>query len=242
MNQQRISPSFHLDVADDARRGPVRLVVIQGDRQPAVDASDEPMVMTMPHLLVREAIALLVLSLGLVGLALFVDAPLEELANPLKTPNPAKAPWYFLGLQELLHYYPPVVSGVLIPGFVLFALAVIPYFHINLQRPALWPGPSARKLAVLWLTVAGLSALFLFTGAHPVWPVVVPLWLVALAMSVPGVVAKREGAIGWLADRSLAFWIYLWFLLASLTLTVIGIAFRGPGWEFTLPWREGIYL
>ena len=50
------------------------------------------------------------------------DAPLEELANPLQTPNPAKAPWYFLGLQELLHYFPPVVAGVLIPALVVLAL------------------------------------------------------------------------------------------------------------------------
>jgi hypothetical protein len=70
----------------------------------------------------------------LVVIALIWNAPLESLADPTHTPNPAKAPWYFLGLQELLHYFPPVVPGVLIPGLVMMALIVIPYF--NCSRPS----------------------------------------------------------------------------------------------------------
>jgi hypothetical protein len=235
------APQFQLDVDDNAGKAPVRLVVIQGDRQPAVDASDEPMVMTMPHLIVRESIALVSLSLVLVVLALFVDAPLEEIANPDKTPNPAKAPWYFLGLQELLHYYPPIVSGVLIPGLVVLALAVIPYFEINLERPALWRERTRSKLVYLWAAVAALSAVFMFTSAHPVWPIVIPLWLVGGAMTVPALAPREHGFVGWLGNRSLAFWIFVWFLVSATALTVIGVAFRGPGWEYTLPWKHGIY-
>jgi hypothetical protein len=235
------APRFELEAGDESRQTPVRLVVIQGDRQPAVDVSDEPLVMTFPHLLVREAIALLVLSLVLVLLAIFVDAPLEELANPQKTPNPAKAPWYFLGLQELLHYYPPIVSGVAIPGLVILALVVIPYFDVNLERKAFWETRARWKLSAGWLAVATLSALFLFTGSHPVWPVVVPLWVVGGLMTLPALLPAGDGWIAWLGDRSLSFWIFFWFLLASTALTVIGVAFRGPGWEYTLPWRDGIY-
>jgi len=232
---------YSLETDDNARKAPVRLVVVQGESEPAVDASDEPQVMSMPHLFLREGIALVVLSLGLVLLAIFVDAPLEEIANPLKTPNPAKAPWYFLGLQELLHYYPPIFSGVLLPGLVVLALVVIPYFNVNLKREALWQTRTRSKLAYLWASVAALSAIFLFTGAHPVWPIVLPLWLVAVLMTLPALYPRRQGAIAWLGDRSLAFWIFLWFLLASVALTVIGVFFRGPGWQFTLPWRDGIY-
>jgi hypothetical protein len=232
---------FQLDTADDARRAPVRLVVLQGEQRPAVDAAEEPMVMTMPHLLIREGIALLALSLFLVLLAVLFDAPLEEMANPQKTPNPSKAPWYFLGLQELLHYYPPIVSGVLIPGLVVMALVVIPYFDINLERRAFWEINRRKKLLGLWLAVAGLSAVFLFTAAHPVWPIVGPLWAVAAAMTIPALGSAQGRIAGWLGDRSLAFWIFFWFMLSSITLTIIGVAFRGPGWGFTLPWREGIY-
>jgi hypothetical protein len=232
---------FDLQTGDDATRAPVRLVVVQGDRRPAVDADDEPMVMAVPHLVVREAIAFVSLSLVLVTLALFFDAPLEEIANPEKTPNPAKAPWYFLGLQELLHYYPPIVSGVLLPGLAVLALVVVPYFDINLRRDAFWRGSTGRKLGTLWASVAALSVGVNTTAAHPVWPVVLPLWAVAIAMTVPAVRRRDTGLVGWLGDRSLAFWIFLWFLLASTALTIVGVAFRGPGWEFTLPWRDGLY-
>ena len=232
---------YSLETDDNARKAPVRLVVVQGESEPAVDASDEPQVMSMPHLFLREGISLVVLSLGLVLLAIFVDAPLEEVANPLKTPNPAKAPWYFLGLQELLHYYPPIFSGVLLPGLVVLALVVIPYFNVNLKREALWKTRTRRKLAYLWTSVGALSAIFLFTGAHPVWPIVLPLWLVAVLMTLPALYPREHGASAWLGDRSLAFWIFLWFLLASVALTVIGVFFRGPGWQFTLPWRDGVY-
>jgi menaquinol-cytochrome c reductase cytochrome b/c subunit len=235
------APRFHLETVTDARQAPVRLVVVQGDSRPAVDATDEPMVMTMPHLMVREAIAFVSLSLTLVLLAIFVDAPLEEIANPQQTPNPSKAPWYFLGLQELLHYYPPIVSGVLLPGLVVLALVVIPYFNINLERQALWRERTTRKLVWLWLSVAALSVVLIVTPSYPMWPVVLPLWAVAAAMTVPAVIPRRTGLVGWLGDRSLAFWIFLWFLIASTALTVIGVAFRGPGWEYTLPWRDGIY-
>ncbi len=232
---------FKLETDENARQSPVRLVVVQGEQRPAVEVEDEPQVMTMPHLLVREGIALITFSLLLVLLAIFVDAPLEEMANPQKTPNPAKAPWYFLGLQELLHYYPPLISGVLLPGLVVLALVVIPYFNINLERKALWEENRARKLAYVWVSVAVLSAIFLFTGAHPVWPLVIPLWAVAMVMSLPAVFPQQGRFILWLGNRSLAFWIFLWFLIASVALTVIGVAFRGPGWEYTLPWRDGIY-
>lgn len=238
------SREFVLVEGEDARRDPVRLVVIQGEERPPVHALDEPMVMAFPHLLLREAIAFLALSVGLVVLALVADAPLEEIANPEKTPNPAKAPWYFLGLQELLHYYPPVISGVLLPGLVVLALAVIPYFDINLVRPALWAGPRVavrRRAAWFYGAVAGLTVVFIFTGAHPVYPVLGPLWFIAVLAGLPLLAPDSRWVGRWLGRRSLAFFLFFWFLLCAVTLTLIGVFFRGPGWSFTLPWRDGIY-
>lgn len=239
-------PQFTLTSATpDARKDPVRLLVVQGEARPAVDATDEPMVMTVPHLLVRELIALLAISLVLVIISLVFDAPLEELANAERTPNPAKAPWYFLGLQELLHYYPPVVAGVLIPGLVVFALVVIPYFDVNLQRAPLWASPDGardlRRLPALLGAVAVLTVVLLFSGAHAMWPAIGPLWCVAVLALLP-LAAPQAGWIGrWLAPRSLSFWIFSWFLLAAIALTATGVFFRGPGWQLTLPWRDGIY-
>ncbi len=223
---------------EDARERPVRLLVVQGDKRPPVDVTDEPQVMTFPHLLVREGIAFLALLLALVVMALLFDAPLEEMANPERTPNPAKAPWYFLGLQELLHYYPPVISGVVLPGLLITALAIIPYFNVNLKRRPLWEENRGRRLGVVWAAILGLCAVFFFTAAHPVWPAIVPALVVGAMMSLGATEALRST---WLGNRSLAFWIFFWFLLTATTLTIIGVFFRGPGWAFTLPWREGIY-
>src|SRR5207244_10676903 len=89
-------------------------------------------------LLLRESLACTGLVIAMVLVALFWDAPLEQLANPLLTPNPAKAPWYFLGLQELLHFFPPFVAGILIPTLVVIALVVIPYFNVNIEGAAIW--------------------------------------------------------------------------------------------------------
>jgi hypothetical protein len=227
--------------SDDATKDPVRLVVLQEEVRPPVDLHDEEMVMTFPHLLVRELIALVAASLVLVLLSLVFDAPLEELANAQKTPNPAKAPWYFLGLQELLHYYPPLVSGVVLPGLVVTGLIVVPYFPINLKRESIYRD-RAPMTVVLVLVVVGavLSALFYFTGAHPVWPLIGPTWLVGAMMIAPAFL-PASSVKEWLATRSVPYWVFFWFLVVGMALTVVGVFFRGPGWAFTLPWRDGIY-
>src|SRR5258708_1582547 len=84
-------------------------------------------------------------------LSLPIDAPFRDPVNPNVTPNPAKAPWYFLGLQELLHYFPPTTAGVLVPGFVLVALAVLPYIDRNPSRAY-----ADRKVAIVTFTMFGV--------------------------------------------------------------------------------------
>jgi hypothetical protein len=233
--------SFVATPGTNATGTPVRLLVVQGEERPPVDVTDEPMVMTMPHLVVRELIALLALSLILIVLSLVANAPLEEIADATRTPNPAKAPWYFLGLQELLHYYPPLVSGVILPGLLVVALVVVPYFRINLERPPLPAANRLRVLLVLWSTVTVLSVLSYTTGAQPVWPFIGTLVVVGVAITIGEATRSQRRPLVWLRARSLAFWIFSWFLLTATVLTVIGVFFRGPGWAFTLPWREGIY-
>ena len=242
MSASEKPPEFVVVPGNDERAAPVRLLFVQGEARPAVDASDEPMVMTVPHLLVRELIAFLSLSLVLIVLALLWNAPLSEIADPTRTPNPAKAPWYFLGLQELLHYYPPLVSGVLLPTLLIIALAVIPYVRINLERAPLTEKAGALKATgALVATVAVLTLILFFTGSQPVWPLIGPLWAVASLMLVGMVSSSTGTAMRRIRSRSLPFWIFLWFFLAATTLTIIGVFFRGPGWRFTLPWRDGMF-
>jgi hypothetical protein len=87
-----------------------------------------------PHLVMRETIAALIAVILLIGLSMFVDAPLEEIADPFFSMNPSKAPWYFLGLQELLVYFTPWIAGVAIPVFVIIGLMAIPYIDVGRQE------------------------------------------------------------------------------------------------------------
>jgi len=87
-----------------------------------------------PDLVLRETIAALIAVILLMALSIFIDAPLEEIADPSFSMNPSKAPWYFLGLQELLVYFTPWIAGVVIPVFVIIGLMAIPYIDVGRQE------------------------------------------------------------------------------------------------------------
>ena len=103
---------------------------------------------TFPHLLIQELLSLIIVSAALTVFSIFVNAPLRELANPNLTPNPSKAPWYFLGLQELLRYFHPMVAGVLVPTLFFGLLFFVPYVDRN---PSTKPGD--RKMAMVLFTM-----------------------------------------------------------------------------------------
>jgi menaquinol-cytochrome c reductase cytochrome b/c subunit len=120
-------------------------------RQEAITRVEKPLedsVFVWPHLLVREFFAATAVMVMVTLLSLQINAPLQGPANPNVTPNPAKAPWYFLGLQELLHYFPPTTAGVLVPGLTLTALAVLPYVDRNPSRAY-----ADRKVAIVTFTM-----------------------------------------------------------------------------------------
>src|SRR6516162_436221 len=143
-------------LSSDAKKDPRRVVFVTKKTSARVVGERGPQLMTFPHLLIREAIAFQVLVIAMVIVALFWDAPLEQLANPLLTPNPAKAPWYFLGLQELLHFFPPLIAGILIPTLVVVALIVIPYFQVNIEGQAVWARLPGKRLWALLLVIGVL--------------------------------------------------------------------------------------
>jgi menaquinol-cytochrome c reductase cytochrome b/c subunit len=126
-----------------------------------------------PHLLIEEFVAMMVVFAALIVFSTFVNAPLRELANPNLTPNPSKAPWYFLGLQELLRYFHPLVAGISIPTFLLVGLAAVPFLDRN---PSVRPGD--RKLAITLFTIMFMfgatltiiGSFFRGPGYNWVWP------------------------------------------------------------------------
>jgi menaquinol-cytochrome c reductase cytochrome b/c subunit len=137
------------------------------------EARQEDKVNVWPHLLLREAVAAFAMFAFLTVFSVVVNAPLRELANPNLTPNPSKAPWYFLSLQELLRYFHPMVAGVTIPTVALLALMATPFFDKN---PSM--RPENRKLAILmftmflmfWAILVLAGSFFRGPGFNWVWP------------------------------------------------------------------------
>ena len=151
--------------------------------KPIQKAASEPVdkVNTWPHLMLPEFVSLMAMTAFLILLSAILQAPLLEEANPNVTPNPAKAPWYFLGLQELLSYWDPQIAGVMIPLVLGIAIwMAFPYIDRNPETH-----PSKRKFAIMF---------------------------------------------------------YTFFLAGAGVLTIIGVLFRGPGWNWTYPWIDGIWF
>jgi quinol-cytochrome oxidoreductase complex cytochrome b subunit len=149
------------------------LAVVKQEAITRVEKQLEDSVFVWPHLLVREFLAAMVMTVALTVVSIIINAPLREHSDPNLTPNPAKAPWYFLGLQEILHYFPPTVAGVLVPGGVLVALAALPYIDRNPSRAF-----EDRKLSISVFTIIAvffavatlMGSFFRGAGWQWVWP------------------------------------------------------------------------
>jgi menaquinol-cytochrome c reductase cytochrome b/c subunit len=156
------------------------LAVVKPEAIQKVERQPMDRVNVWPHLMAAEFVSLLVVMAILTFFSVAVDAPLRDLANFNQTPNPSKAPWYFLGLQELLRYFHPQVAGVTIPTVIIIALFAAPFIDRNPST-----SPDDRKLAIV---------------------------------------------------------LFSFFMLTFAVLTIIGMFFRGPGFNFTFPWQDGIFF
>jgi menaquinol-cytochrome c reductase cytochrome b/c subunit len=149
------------------------LTVVKSGSIQDVKALPQDKVHTWPHLLVVEFGAALFCTAFLLFFSIFVNAPFLGLANPNETPNPSKAPWYFLGLQELLTMFHPMVAGVLLPGMVLMVLILAPYVDKNPSNK-----PEDRKFAIsmmtihlmMWAVLVMIGSFFRGPGQNFVFP------------------------------------------------------------------------
>ncbi|GAB7025341.1 cytochrome b family protein [Geotalea toluenoxydans] len=116
-----------------------------------VERGPEDTVQTWPHLMVRELLLFLVVLVVILGVSLLFNAPLEEAANPLHSTNPAKAPWYFVGIQELVSYS-AFLGGIVVPIGIVLGLLLLPYLDRNPKGTGVWFSRD-RKLANLLFTV-----------------------------------------------------------------------------------------
>jgi quinol-cytochrome oxidoreductase complex cytochrome b subunit len=218
------------------------LMELAKGRTPAVDKDIENEVLSWPNLLLAEA-AVFFLCLAAVAVYSFsVDAPLKELANSLIPENPAKAPWYFLGLQELLSYS-AFMGGVGLPGLALLGLALIPYLDREEQHQGIWFSGREGKAVALQALVTGavvLIGILVFVinfGWFRNWWPNVPQLLITLIN--PGniwvafmivwslFVIRKTGS-----TRMGAIALFTLFLVSYVILTYVGTELRGPNWAF----------
>lgn len=227
---------FIAGVDSNAKKAPRRIVFITRRTSAQVKVESEEQMQTFPEVLFRAAVAIQLLAIVLVWTALLFNAPLEGLADPSHTPNPAKAPWYFLGLQEMLHYFPPVVAGVLVPGLVVMALVVIPYFKVNIEADGFFLKDRKKRLQLFYGVAV---ALVVFLGIFRVIVALVPTLIMAGLMLLASQSSRESSSRfrRYLAQRPLSYWVMTWFLFELVVLTAVGTFFRGPGWSFIWPWQ-----
>jgi quinol-cytochrome oxidoreductase complex cytochrome b subunit len=218
------------------------LAAIVRGRTPAVGRGPENTIPSMPHLFYAELAVLMLTLFICLALSLVADAPLKELANPMVPENPAKAPWYFLGLQELVAFS-AFMGGIGIPMIVLIGLGLIPYLDREQAGTGEWfGGPGGWPLVRNSMAFGFASALIIETlairyGWLREWFPDIPQ-LVITAINPGTVLTAAYAAYSlWLvrrynSSRAGALALFTCFLCGFVVLTIIGTYFRGPNWHF----------
>jgi quinol-cytochrome oxidoreductase complex cytochrome b subunit len=236
-------------VADDAAQLPDAsgtktwgLMCVVPDKTPATDADPEGTVSSWPYLLRAELLVFMVCMLICIVLGVAFDAPLKELANPAVPENPAKAPWYFLGLQEMVSYS-AFMGGLIIPATVVVGLALIPYLDREPEEVGVYfSGRLGRKVAfrsmVFGVAMAVLSvAIPVKFGWLRTWfpdisqAVIIlinPGSLLTAAYAIWSLIVLRDSG----STRMSAIALFTCFLAGFVVLTYVGMELRGPNWDF----------
>lgn len=134
------------------------MAIVEGDSFHVEEGSDET-VQSWPHLMVRELLVFLLVFVVILGVSLVFNAPLEEAANPLHSTNPAKAPWYFVGIQELVSYS-AFLGGIVAPVLIVLSLLLLPYLDRNPKGTGVWFSRD-RKIANTLFTLFVISMVVL---------------------------------------------------------------------------------
>jgi quinol-cytochrome oxidoreductase complex cytochrome b subunit len=214
-----------------------------------VDKGPDNTIFAFPIVAILELIIALGSTLFLVLFSLLKDAPLEELANPLITTDPAKAPWYFMGLQEMLEHMHPTLAGIILPVLAVGFLISIPYIDYSREGAGVWFTSKRGKRIVGWTalyTTIVMSGFVLLDNAFPprelfrdvlpnlVTQSILPGGVMALLVILPAIVLwkSKEGS----NPREIMLVLFTVLFFTAVVLTLTGFLFRGPGFELFLPW------
>lgn len=233
------------DIADssfqDEQKTYTLMCVAQGNPAQKKGKGPENTVLSWPHLIKAEMTVFMVVMAVLLLIGIFMNAPLKEAANPNIPENPAKAPWYFLGLQELVSYS-AFAGGMLIPGLVVLCLASIPFLDREEGISGRWPDKNERKLIMkscifsLIITVSMLVFVVNFGWLRNWIPGINQLWIIVFN---PGTILFTIFLFYYLfvtwftgSSRMGAVAGFSCFLISLIVLTYFGTIHRGPNWDF----------
>ena len=224
------------------------LVELMPGEGPLVGKGPDDTVFSFPIVLLWETVLLLGVTLFLFLFSLVKQAPLEAIANPLVTTDPAKAPWYFMGLQELLEHMHPLVAGVLIPAVLVLFLITLPYIDHSRVGAGVWfTSPRGKRIAgwtALYVLIVVPLYIFLdnlfslremLRGVVPQWVAqgLLPALIIAVIVSLPVLVLSR-----WKPTvREVMLALFTVLLVSAVIFTLTGFLFRGPGFKMFLPWQ-----
>ena len=215
-----------------------------------VDKGPDDTIFAFPVVAIIELILLIGSTFLLVLFSLLKDAPLEELANPLVTTDPAKAPWYFMGLQEMLEHMHPTLAGILLPTLAILFLILIPYIDHDRTGAGRWFTSKRGKRIVGWTaiyTVIAMTGFVLLDNAFPprelfrdvlpdlVTQSLIPGGVMTFLVVLPVLVLWRIGK-GSINAREGILVLFTVLFFTAVVLTLTGFLFRGPGFELYLPW------
>ena len=224
------------------------LVALMDRSSAQVDKGPEDTLFSFPVVLLWEFVLLLGVTLAIFLFSLVKQAPLEEIANPMVTTDPAKAPWYFLGLQELLEHMHPTLAGVIIPGLLVITLMALPYLDTSHDLPGRWFGSARGRRIVLWTavyTLVVMPAYILLDNAFSLRELLrgsAPQWIAQGLL--PGVILAALTALPLLAllrfrpsGREIVMALFTVMVISALVYTLTGFLFRGPGFKLYWPWN-----
>lgn len=216
-----------------------------------IDQTEEPKperVTTIPHLLNKELVFAVGWIAALLVFSMLIPAPLEGIANPDVSPNPAKAPWYFLGLQELLLHFHPLVAGIILPSLAGLGIFLLPFFDVEQASVGVYF--RSRRGRALFALAAGLAVLLTpgwvlldefildWTAWLPTWPALISNGFIPLAILLLPLILLDEWMVKTfkaITEERVIF-IVTFIFVAFIILTMIGIFFRGPGMSLYWPW------
>ncbi|CAN5345274.1 hypothetical protein BH20CHL1_BH20CHL1_02760 [soil metagenome] len=233
-------------ISEEKRQRLLELVRGRTAARPTDLAEDE--VMVWPSLVVVEALSAVVFTFLLLATAILINAPLAEIANPTVTPNPSKAPWYFLNLQELLLHMHPSLAGVIVPTIALVAIGAIPFIDRSpLGVGILFTSDKGKKITIfsaiytfvlvvaliLFDEFVGVTATLQGTVPEVVYQYIIPVITMLALIALLGLLIQR---IFQPTRREMVMAFFTGFVVAFFVLTVVGTAFRGTGMDLFWPW------